>query len=83
MSDYFIAANSTGGAITFALPDASTAEEGQTWVFKDEGGVANTNNIFVSAAAGQTIDGRTQVTLESPYASIQIYTDGVDKYYIF
>ena len=83
VSDYFIAANSTGGAITFALPDASTAEEGQTWVSKDEGGVANTNNIFVSAAAGQTIDGRTQVTLESPYASIQIYTDGVDKYYIF
>lgn len=82
-TDYFLAANSTGGAITFTLPNAASASEGQTWVFKDEGGAANTNNIFISASAGQTIDGHTQLVLESPYASVQIYTDGVSKYYIF
>jgi hypothetical protein len=82
-TDYFIAANSSGGPITFALPDAATANEGQTWVFKDEGGVANTNNIFISAAVGQTIDGRSQITLESAYASVQVYTDGVSKYFVF
>ena len=79
----FLAANSSGGAITFTLPNAASASEGQTWVFKDEGGVANTNNIFISAAVGQTIDGSNQIALESPYASVQIYTDGVSKYYIF
>mgnify|MGYP003122252900 FL=1 len=82
-TDYFLAANSSGGAITFTLPNAASASEGQTWVFKDEGGVANTNNIFISAAVGQTIDGSNQIALESPYASVQIYTDGVSKYYIF
>ncbi len=82
-TDYFLAANSSGGAITFTLPNAASASEGQTWVFKDEGGAASTNNIFISASAGQTIDGHTQVILESPYASVQIYTDGVSKYYIF
>tara|TARA_R100001082_G_scaffold106964_1_gene80358 strand:+ start:301 stop:927 length:627 start_codon:yes stop_codon:yes gene_type:complete len=82
-TDYFLAANSSGGAITFTLPNAASASEGQTWVFKDEGGVANTNNIFISAAVGQTIDGSSQIALESPYASVQIYTDGVSKYYIF
>ncbi len=39
-SDYFIAADSSGGVITFSLPNASSATEGQTWVFKDEGGAA-------------------------------------------
>ena len=43
----------------------------------------DTNNIFISAAVGQTIDGSNQIALESPYASVQIYTDGVSKYYIF
>ncbi len=82
-TDYLVAADTSAGSFTILLPDASTATEGQTWVFKDEGGAASTNNIFISASAGQTIDGHTQVILESPYASVQIYTDGVSKYYIF
>jgi hypothetical protein len=83
-SDYFIAADSSGGVITFSLPNAASATEGQTWVFKDEGGAAHTNNIIISPSqGGQTIDGQASIRLESPYASVQIYTDGVSKYYIF
>ena len=83
-SDYFIAADSSGGAITFSLPNAASATEGQTWVFKDEGGAAHTNNIIISPSqGGQTIDGAASIRLESPYASVQIYTDGVSKYYVF
>ena len=83
-SDYFIAADSSGGVITFSLPNAASATEGQTWVFKDEGGAAHTNNIIISPTTdGQTIDGQASIRLESPYASVQIYTDGVSKYYIF
>ena len=83
-SDYFIAADSSGGAITFSLPNAASATEGQTWVFKDEGGAAHTNNIIISPSqGGQTIDGLASIRLESPYASVQIYTDGVSKYYVF
>ena len=43
-----------------------------------------TNNIIISPTTdGQTIDGQASIRLESPYASVQIYTDGVSKYYIF
>jgi len=84
VSDYYVGGNSSGGAFTFALPDASTSTSGQTWVFKDEGGSADTNGITISASAyGQTIDGENTVVLESSYASIQIYSNGVDKFYIF
>jgi hypothetical protein len=84
VSDYYVGGNSTGGAFTFALPDASTSTSGQTWVFKDEGGSADTNGITISASAyGQTIDGENTVVLESSYASIQVYSNGVDKFYIF
>ena len=83
VSDYFLGGNSSGGAFTFALPDASTATAGQTWVFKDEAGAANTNGITISASAGQTIDGENTIVLESPYASVQVYSDGVNKFYVF
>lgn len=83
-ADYYLAADSTGGSFTFSLPDAATAADGQTWVFKDEGGVAPAQNIIISCSVpGQTIDGQGQVKLESAYASIQIYTDGLTRFYIF
>jgi len=84
VSDYYVGGNSTGGAFTFALPNAASSTSGQTWVFKDEGGAAHNNGITISASAfGQTIDGENTVVLESSYASIQIYSNGVDKFYIF
>ena len=83
-TDYFLAADSTGGSFTFSLPDAATAADGQTWVFKDEGGVAPAQNIIISCSVpGQTIDGQGEVKLESAYASVQIYTDGLTRFYIF
>lgn len=83
VSDYFLGANTIGGAFTFALPDAATSTSGQTWIFKDEAGYANTNNVTISASAGQTIDGKNLIVLESPYASVQVYSNGVDKFYVF
>ena len=83
VSDYFIGANSTSNIIKFTLPDAAATSDGQTWIFKDEGGAANTNNITISGSGSQTIDGANQVVLESPYASIQLYSNGIDRFYIF
>ena len=83
VSDYYLGANSTGGAFTFALPDAAASTSGQTWIFKDEGGAASTNGITISASAGQTIDGENTIILESPYASVQVYSDGINKFYVF
>lgn len=83
VSDYFIGVNSSGGVVTISLPDAANTSDGQTFIIKDEGGAANTNVINVSADGSQTIDGENSVVLESPHASIQLYSNGVDKFFIF
>ena len=82
VTDYYLGLNSTGGAFELRLLDASTLASGQTYVLKDEGGVANSNNITILPSGAQTIDGQTSAVLESPYAAIQIYCNGSDKYFI-
>ena len=74
--------SSGGGAFELRLPDAATAGDGQTWVIKDEGGVANTNNVTVLASGSQTIDGTNSVVLSSDYGAFALYCNGVDKYFI-
>ena len=71
-------------SIIVTLPNASTLSNGQMYVVKDEGGLANTYTILVSCSVtGQTIDGESSVLIESPYSAINIYCNGVDKYYIY
>jgi hypothetical protein len=83
-SDYYIGIDTAtpSAQITASLPDASTLNDGQIFVFKDEGGAADTHNIVISASSGQTIDNRNQVVLESPYSSLSLYCNGTDKFFI-
>ena len=83
-SDYYVGINtaSPSAIITATLPNASTLNSGQTFVFKDEGGAANSYNIVISASSGQTIDNQNKVILESPYASLTLYSDGSSKFFI-
>lgn len=83
VADYFIGVNSTGGAFQLTMPDAAASSDGQTWVIKDEGGSSHTNNITIKASGSQEIDGENSIVLESPYASIQLYSNGHNKFYIF
>lgn len=72
------------GTITVLLPNASILSNGQVYVIKDEGGMADTYNIVVSCSeSGQTIDGEDNLTIESPYSAINIYTNGSNKYFIY
>jgi len=80
--DYYIGVDSSDGALEVRLLDASSLASGQTYVLKDEGGAANTNNITILPSGAQTIDGQTSAVLESPYAAIQIYCNGTNKYFI-
>jgi hypothetical protein len=82
--DYYIGVDTSANAspIAVSLPSASLLQSGQTYVVKDEGGEANTKNVTISASVGETIDGSNTVILESPYASIQLYCNGSDKFYI-
>tara|TARA_B100000683_G_scaffold276750_1_gene331944 strand:- start:221 stop:1318 length:1098 start_codon:yes stop_codon:yes gene_type:complete len=82
-SDYFIGVNSSGGAFTVRLLDASSLANGQSLVIKDEGGATNSNPVIIKAHSGQTIDGQDAVTLESPYSAISLYSNGSNAYFIY
>jgi hypothetical protein len=65
------------------LPKAETATDGRTYIIKDEGGMSDINNIIVHITNGDTIDGEKFAIIESPYASLNIYTDGHSRWFIY
>lgn len=83
-TDYYVGIDTAtpSAQITASLPSANTLNNGQTFVFKDEGGSAGTHNIVISASSGQTIDNQNKVILESSNASLTLYTDGSTKFFI-
>ena len=82
--DYYIGVDShtPSASVTITLPDAATLQNGQVYVFKDEGGKADQYNILINPSGSQKIDNQNQVVLESPYASLTLYCDGSSKFYI-
>ena len=82
-TDYYLGIDSTNGTVEIRLPDAAGCSDGQTYVIKDEGGNASTNNITVMASGAQTIDGANSVILESPYAALQLYCNGTSKFFVY
>jgi len=82
-TDYVVGIDTTSAAATINLPAASSFEEGQLLVLKDEGGSAGTNNITVNRAGSDAIDASTSITLSSNYAAISIYSNGTDKWHIY
>ena len=81
-SDYFIGISASTD-IDVRLPDASDLSSGQTFTLKDENGTAGTHTILILASGSQKIDDHSSVRLESPFAAINIYSNGTDKYFIF
>jgi len=84
-SDYYLGVDSTGGTVDIYL--LTTPEPGQTWVIKDEGGAANTNNIIITCSTDVSsdsvlIEGQKRLILTSDYASITIYAAGANQYFI-
>ena len=69
--------------IEILLPSAGDYDAGQYFTVKDESGAANTKNITILASGSQTIDGRSSIILESPYAAVNIYSDGTSKFFIY
>ena len=53
------------------------------FIIKDEAGNANTYNITIKTSGSQTIDGESAIVLESPYSSVNLYSNGVDKFFIY
>lgn len=82
--DFLVGAltHAESASITLTLPSAGACSNGQTFIVKDEGGAANDSPVIILASGSNTIDGQNTIVLESPYASIQLYCNGIDKYYI-
>ena len=74
---------SGSSAIDIRLPSAGDYQSGQYFTVKDESGAANIKNITIRPSGSQTIDGLASVVLESPYSAINIYSDGVSKFFIY
>ena len=81
-TDYYIGVDTGNSTVKLTLPVANQMLDGQTFIVKDEGGVANVNHITISGSASDTIDGQNTVILESPFASIQLYCNGTNKFFI-
>tara|TARA_B100000131_G_scaffold90055_1_gene86740 strand:+ start:273 stop:1268 length:996 start_codon:yes stop_codon:yes gene_type:complete len=83
-SDYYIGVDTSSSAVKLTLPAAASVTSGQTFVIKDEGGAASTNNVTVHiSAAGNTIDGGESILLESPYAAVSIYSNGATAFFVY
>jgi len=80
--DYYVGLNASGD-ITLTLLGAETLVNGQTFTIKDEGGTASSHTLTISASGSQKIDGQGTVILSNPFAAVNLYTNGVDKYFIF
>ena len=70
-------------AIQIRLPSASGYTSGQYFTVKDESGNANVNNITILITGSDTIDGQPSIVLESPYAAVNIYTNGSNKFFVY
>jgi hypothetical protein len=84
-TEYFIGVHTENAAcsITLTLPNASGSVNGRTYIIKDEGGMADTYPIIINTSNGDRIDGEDTITIESPYASLNLYTDGFHKWFIY
>ena len=79
-SDRIIGVTSTG-SIEIKLSPAQNLTAGQYITIKKE--VNSNNQVTISTSGSQTIDGVGSVMLESPYAALNVYTDGVSSYFIY
>jgi hypothetical protein len=81
-TDYFIGISASAN-LDIRLPPASALSSGQALIFKDENGSAGTHTILILASGSQKIDDYSSIRLESPFAAVNVYSNGSDKYFIF
>jgi hypothetical protein len=74
---------SASAALEIRLPAASGFSAGQYLTIKDEAGNADTNNITIKTSNSETIDGQSEIILESPHAAVNLYCDGSAKFFIY
>jgi hypothetical protein len=70
-TDYYISADTSGGAITVNFPDAPT--ENTSYIIKDRTGDASINNITVKSLSGvTTVDEAASKPIAGNYGAMQL-----------
>ena len=82
VSDRILSCKTLTGDITIQLPSANFAGDGKLYIIKDEDGNAATNNIAILPAAGETIDGESELVISNDDGSASIYSNG-ENFFIF
>lgn len=80
--DKILSCKTSTGAITVQLQAANLAGDGKLYIIKDEDGNAATNNITILPAAGETIDGESELVISNDDGSASIYSNG-ENFFIF
>ena len=82
-ASFVVGVNTGDNNVDFRVLSASTAGSGSVLVIKDEVTSRSGTKIFVSASGDDTIDGQTHYIITGSMASINLYSDGTDKWFIF
>lgn len=77
-SDELVPYDTSGGAFTITLFSGGSAQEGQVIEFKEDAN--STNQLTLTAAAGQTIDGSATQPLTTAYLATRLVFDGVSNW---
>jgi len=75
-SDGVVAVTSTATPRTITLPAASAMSPGAPLTVKDESGAAVTNNITISRAGTDTIEGAITKVISTNYGTVTLYSTG-------
>jgi hypothetical protein len=77
--DFAVFANAAGGAFTVTLAAAASAD-GRIVLIKKTDSTANA--VTVSAASGDSIEGKTARALTKQYDSLQLISNGVHEWFL-
>ena len=81
--DDMILAVSASSALDIRLPSASTFVNGASFVIKDEAGNADDYNITIKTTEPDKIEGSASIDLQSPFGAVNIYSNGIDKFFVY
>ncbi len=73
-TDSTVVADATGAAFAVTLPTAAGIRKGREYLVKRLN--AGANNVTVTAAGAETIDGAATVALVAQYAFLRVQSDG-------
>jgi hypothetical protein len=80
-NDGIIGVTSTSAPRVITLPAANSVTPGQPYKVKDESGLAGTNNITITPAGGDTIDGASTLVISANYGRATFYSNGVGQWF--